>query len=250
MAAALRVISVERGYDPRAFTLLTFGGSGPLHALELARQLSIPCVLVPENPGLLSALGALVSDDVQDFSRTVMLPSEAADARSLARAYRKLELLGAAALAREGFSRARIRLERWLDVRYRGQSFEITLPFSRAFAREFHRRHEERYGYADPQRASEIVTLRVRARGLAAKPALPRERPGGRDPSAARIGTKEVWFEGKLCRRTPIYERRLLRAGNELRGPALVFEYSASAALPPGARCRVDRHRNLIIELS
>ena len=248
MAAALRVISVERGFDPRAFTLVTFGGSGPLHAVELARQLGIPRVVVPCNPGLLSALGVLLSDNVQDFSRTVMLPTDGTDTGRLERLFRTLETRGTASLRREGFPAAKIRLERWIDLRYRGQSFEISVPFSRGFAAEFHRRHEERYGYADPERPSEIVTVRVRARGLADKPDLPRGRAGRPDPSAARIGTKAVSFEEGTSAATPIYERSLLRAGHRLRGPALVFEYSASTAIPPGYRCRVDSWRNLVIE--
>jgi N-methylhydantoinase A len=249
MAAALRVISVERGHDPRDFTLVSFGGSGPLHAVDLARQLSIPRVLVPVHPGLLSALGVLLSDTVQDFSRTVMLPAAGARSRVLEASYVELERRARAAGRGEGSGPRARRLERWLDMRYRGQSFEITLPFTRGFIAEFHRRHAERYGYADPSRRSEIVTLRVRARGIVEKPRLPSERARGRDPAAARLFTAEVWFSGERAARAPVYERERLRAGNVARGPALVFEYSASTAIPPGARCEVDRYRNLWIEV-
>ncbi len=247
MEAALRVISVERGHDPRDFTLVTFGGAGGLHAVSLGRNLSIPRILIPENPGLLSALGVLLADNIQDFSRTVMLRTREADAGRIEELFGELERQGHASMVAEGYEAERIRLERRIDMRYRGQSFEISFPFSRGYSREFHRRHEQRYGYADPARESEIVTLRVRVRGLSRKPRIPRQRPGPPDPARAQIGRKEVRFSGRPVR-TAMYERALLRAGHEILGPALVFEYSATAAVPPGYRCRVDSYRNLTIE--
>ncbi len=246
MEAALRVISVERGYDPRDFTLVTFGGAGGLHAVELAASLSIPQVFIPENPGLLSALGVLLSDSVQDFSRTVMLASEEAGSVRLEERYRELERAGLASMTGEGFSPAQIRLERWIDMRYRGQSYELSFPYSRRFSHEFHRRHEQRYGYADPSRESEVVTIRVRARGLSEKPRMPKDRPGPADPRRALIKEKEVRFAGEACR-TRVYERSLLRAGNRVAGPALIFEYSATTAIPTGYLCTVDPWRNLLI---
>lgn len=246
MEAALRVISVERGYDPREFTLVTFGGAGGLHAVQLAASLSIPRVLIPENPGLLSALGVLLADSVQDFSQTVMLGCQEAGTAVLEERYLELERKGIASMAAEGFPAERTRLERWIDMRYHGQSYEISFPFSRRFAREFHRRHEQRYGYSDSTRDSEVVTIRVRARGLSDKLRMPKDRPGPPNPKAALIKEKQVRFERRSCR-TPVYERALLRAGHRIAGPALIFEYSATAAIPPGYSCRVDNFRNLII---
>lgn len=246
MESALRVISVERGHDPRDFTLATFGGAGGLHAVRLAASLSIPRVLIPQSPGLLSALGVLLSDCVQDFSQTIMLKSSRAEMCTLEKRYLDLERKGLAALKAEGFSVGRIRIERWIDMRYRGQSYEISLPFSPRFERDFHRRHEQRFGYADPGRDSEIVTLRVRARGMPPKPDLPRGRPGPPDPKRALIRKKDVHFEGRLCS-TRVYERALLRPGHRIPGPALIFEYSASTAIPPGHACEVDSYRNLVI---
>ncbi len=246
MEAALRVISVERGYDPRDFTLVTFGGAGGLHALQLAASLSIPRILIPENPGLLSALGVLLSDSVQDFSKTVMLTSQEAGTAGLDERFRELERKGLASMKTEGFSTQRIRLERWIDMRYHGQSYELSFPYTRRFVPEFHRRHEQRYGYADPTRESEVVTIRVRVRGLSEKPRMPKDHPGAKDPKRALIKEKNVRFEGKTCR-SRIYERALLRAGNRILGPALIFEYSATTALPPGYTCCVDSYRNLVI---
>ncbi len=246
MEAALRVISVERGYDPRDFTLVTFGGAGGLHAVQLAASLSIPRVLIPENPGLLSALGVLLSDSVQDFSKTVMLASQEAGTAGLEERFQELERRGLASMKAEGFSTQRIRLERWIDMRYHGQSYELSFPYSRRFVPEFHRRHEQRYGYADPTRESEVVTIRVRVRGLSEKLRMAKDRPGAKDPKRALIKEKNVRFAGKT-RRSRIYERALLRAGNRILGPALIFEYSATTALPPGYTCRVDSYRNLVI---
>jgi N-methylhydantoinase A len=246
MEAALRVISVERGYDPRDFTLVTFGGAGGLHAVQLAASLSIPRVLIPENPGLLSALGVLLSDSVQDFSQTVMLASQEAGSQALEERYRELERKALASMTAEGFRPERIRLERWIDMRYQGQSYELSFPYSRQFARDFHRRHGHRYGYSDTSRASEVVTIRVRVRGLSEKPRMPKDRPGRSDPKRALIKEKIVRFEGK-SRRTRIYERALLRAGHRIAGPALIFEYSATTAIPPGYLCTVDAYRNLLL---
>jgi N-methylhydantoinase A len=246
MEAALRVISVERGHDPRDFVLVTFGGAGGLHAAALAASLSIPKILIPSNPGLLSALGVLLADNVRDFSKTLMLRTARLDTRKLEAQFAILEAKGSASLRREGYGPDQVRLERWMDMRYRGQSFELSLPFSQGYEREFHRRHEKRYGYADASRESEIVTIRVRAAGISKKPRVTAEKPGTPDPGKAFIHEKDACFEGKI-RRTRIYERERLRAGNRIEGPALVFEYSASTAVPPGFRCEVDRHRNLVL---
>ncbi len=247
MEAALRLISVERGFDPRDFTLVTFGGAGGLHAVDLAASLSIPRVLVPENPGLLSALGMLLSDSIRDFSQTTILKTAEADPAALEKGYAALEKAGLASMIDEGFAPRGIRLERWIDMRYRGQSFEISFPYSRRYAREFHRRHEQRYGYADPGRESEIVTLRVRARGMVEKPRIVRTRPGPADPGRALIKEKQTFFRATPAL-TRVFERSRLRAGNRIKGPALIFEYSASTAVPPGYECRVDSLRNLVIE--
>lgn len=246
MESAIRLISVERGYDPREFTLITFGGAGGLHAADLARNLAIPRVLVPRHPGLLSALGVLLSDTVQDFSRTVMLSTAKARQEKLEAQYRRLEAAAMKAMRRDGLSENGIRLERWIDMRYRGQSYELSVPFAGDFDRQFHRRHEQRYGYSDPQRDSEIVTLRVRARGIVRKPRLPRTKPTSPDPTPAFLRMRKVCFSGRL-HGTPVYERSLLRAGNRIAGPALVFEYSASTVIPPDYSCVLDGFGNMII---
>jgi N-methylhydantoinase A len=133
-------------------------------------------------------------------------------------------------------------------MRYRGQSYELSFPFTRYFAAAFHRRHERRYGYSDPKRESEVVTLRVRVRGLSEKPRMPKDRLGPPDPKRALIKEKQVRFEGRICR-ARVYERSMLRAGNRIAGPALIFEYSATTSVPPGYVGEVDAYRNLLISL-
>jgi len=249
MEKAIRVISVERGYDPRRFTLVAFGGAGGLHACALAAALGIPRVQVPKFPGALSALGILRSDVVKDYVRTLLLPvaDETRLRKLLARHFAELERQARAALRDEGFLGARQRLERALDLRYRGQAYELTLSYGKNFVAAFHRAHRRRYGYADPARAVEIVNVRLRALGLTQKPALLRQAHAGRAPQAAWYKRTRVSFpEGALA--TDFYVRERLRPGNRLRGPAVIAEYSATTLVPPGWHARMDAYENLLLE--
>ncbi len=249
MERAIRVISVERGHDPRRFVLVAFGGAGGLHACELAEALAISQVLVPKFPGALSALGILCSDVVKDYSRTLLAPAERA-VPQLAREFRRLEAAARAELRREGFAPGAQRLERRLDLRYRGQAFELSLRYSRDFVRAFHRAHARRYGYADARRAVEVVNLRLRAIGLTRKPTFRAARSSARRPAAsARFQRAPVFFNGRRLP-TDFYRRERLRPGNQLRGPAVVAEYSATTLLPPGWRATVDPYENLLLERS
>ena len=251
MERAIRVISVERGHDPRDYTLVAFGGAGGLHACDLAAALGISQVLVPKFPGALSALGILLSDVVKDYSRTLLVPVDAAARARLEREFRRLEAQARADLRREGFAPGRQRLKRLLDLRYRGQAYELTLPYSRDFVRAFHQAHARRYGYADPARAIEVVNVRLRAVGVTPKPALGRARRGGsrlsRSLGTARFKRAPVWFDGRRVA-TDCYIRERLRPGKRLRGPAVIAEYSATTVLPPGWRLRVDAYENMVLE--
>jgi N-methylhydantoinase A len=172
MEKALRVISVERGYDPRGFALISFGGGGGLHAADLARALRMPKVIVPRHPGAFSALGILLSDVARDSVQSVLLsvPNEETGSsrraaefrRNLERRFATLELAARAELEREGFAAARAGAERRLDLRYRGQSYELSVPFRPDFRRLFHEQHERTYGYAHAGRPLELVNLRLR----------------------------------------------------------------------------------------
>src|SRR5258706_9279013 len=240
MERALRVIRVERGYDPRTFTLVAFGGAGGLHAAALADALGMPRVLVPRHPGLLSAWGMLVAEVVRDFARTLraVAPAEA----QLRRGFAALERTARRALARE-----RVRstaLERALDVRYAGQAYELTVPFDGTWRARFHALHRDRFGHADASRPLEVVTLRARVRGGGATvPEDPLPRRGRPVPVARR----PVWFDGRRVA-TPVHRRDLLPVGWGARGPLVVCEYSATTVVPPGWRIRVAPTGGLVLE--
>jgi len=246
MERAIRVISVERGFDPRDFALLSFGGAGGMHACSLASRLRIPTVIVPKNAGVLSALGMLLSDVVKDYSRSVLKAGEAANPSVLERLFTPMLARALPEMKREGFNRSRVRLLRFLDVRYAGQSYEITIPFSPGFRRAFNAAHLRLYGYSDEKRTVEVVNLRVKAVGLTSKPVLKKQSDKGIDPSAARTARRPMTFDGR-SHEADIFRRDRLRPGNVLRGPALVCDYESTSVVAPGFVCRVDGFDNLII---
>ncbi|HTQ87778.1 MAG TPA: hydantoinase/oxoprolinase family protein [Candidatus Solibacter sp.] len=250
MEKAIRVISIERGHDPRDYTLVAFGGAGGLHACELAAALRLPRVLVPLLPGGLSALGILRADVVREYVRTVQLAGlpELETRKRLAAAFAALERGGARELAREGFrGRARIRVERFLDCRYAGQGYELTIPAAGGFPGAFHRMHQQRYGHSDASRMVEVVNVRARMAGLTPKPGLERALRGGTSPARAMVARRRMFVAGRW-RLAPFYERAKLRAGNLLQGPAVVSEYGATTFIPDGWGGRVDSFGNLVLE--
>jgi N-methylhydantoinase A len=228
MVQALRKISVEQGYDPRDFVLVSFGGAGPLHACALARALRIPKVLVPRMPGALSAYGILISDVVRDFSRTVMLSP--GDER----------LPGHFAELGDG--------ERSLDLRYAGQGYELNVPWEGDFVRRFHELHRQRFGHSDEKRPVEVVNVRVRT--ISKTPRVKEEgetlRTGSGEQAVMR--TKRIFCDG-AWQSGKVYERERLRPGDTFAGPAVVVEYSATTFVAPDARVTVDGFRNLVIEV-
>jgi N-methylhydantoinase A len=242
MEKALRKISVEQGHDPRDFLLVSFGGAGPLHACALARALQIPKVLVPRMPGALSAYGILVSDVVRDYSRTVMLrPNDS----SIGQHFANLEDQGTRDMQAEGLNATAVRS---VDVRYAGQGYELTVNWASDFVDQFHRLHEQRYGYADPHRPIEVVNARVRM--VAATEHLALDRSLADKPSAVKQvqRSKRIHYEGEWLSGT-VYDRTELHSGDHFEGPAVVVEYSATTFVPPRCRTMVDEHSNLIIEV-
>jgi len=242
MEKALRRISIERGHDPRDFVLVSFGGAGPLHACALARALQIPKVLVPPLPGALSAYGILVSDLVRDYSRTVMLPPH--DPLLQVR-LAELEKQGIEEMRAEGFAACAVRL---LDLRYIGQGYELTVEASGDFVNQFHRLHEQRYGYADPNRPVEVVNVRVRMISCTEPlplPAVLHQTSQSRHPdrTVKRVYDDGQWLEGQ------VYRRSDLAPGDRFNGPAVVTEYSATTFVPPRCKASVDSHGNLLIEV-
>jgi N-methylhydantoinase A len=255
MEKAIRVVSIERGYDPRDFTLVAFGGAGGLHACELATALGIPRVIVPALPGALSAYGILVSDIVKDYSRTVLWTVGSADdidQRRLNAEFKTLEDIAHRDFAREGWGRSQhLLIRRTVDLRYRGQGFELNVALAGSdphkFLPAFHKEHQRRYGYSHPGRAVELVTVRLRAvLPSSVKPSLtlPRSRPASHKPKYVEvvIGTRSI--------RTQLRERAHLRPDRTERGPAVITEYSATTVVLPGMRYRVDRVGNLVIDVT
>ena len=258
MEKAIRVVSIERGYDPRQFSLVAFGGAGAMHACELAQALRIPRVIVPAYPGALSALGILISDVVKDHSRTVLLrvalASGQTDAgkprilplKKLDGIFSELQRNIAAELKKEEW-KGRAIFEPSCDVRYRGQGYELNLPYSSDLLSRFHGEHKRRYGYSSPEREVEIVTVRMRGR-VASPEKLSRLRIQTGAGKLQQSSTM-VHFAGKNYK-TPIMPRDLLKPGRTYRGPAIISEYSATSVVPPAFSFHKDPHGSLVIERS
>ena len=256
MEKAIRVVSIERGRDPRHFALVAFGGAGGLHACGLAEALSIPHVIVPAFPGALSALGILASDVVKDYSRTVLWRvSGKIPHAQLNREFAALEKTAAKDFRDEAWQGSP-RYARSVDLRYRGQGYELNLPLTKNLLKTFEQEHHRRYGYTHPNREVELVTLRLRATlqtesSRAGKVRVGTAAPGR--PGRAKLGgisgpRSEVQFDEKSYS-TKIYHRDDLRPGRNYPGPAIITEYSATTVIPPGKRFHLDRAANLIVTI-
>jgi N-methylhydantoinase A len=248
MEKAIRVISVERGYDPREYTLIAFGGAGGLHACALADALEMRGVLIPVFPGGLSALGILRADVVKEFSRTVLLPANdtPTTVKHMRAVFRTLQREGRRTLRQEGFTANKIRLENRLDMRYAGQAYELSVPASGDFVRSFHAAHEQRYGYHDSKRAVEIVNLRCRATGITDKPRIEKIARITKGAKPPRLGGLRCIFDGRT-ETAALFARKQLRAGHSFSGPAVITEYSATTLVPSGWRATVDSHGQILI---
>ncbi|MBK3331914.1 hydantoinase/oxoprolinase family protein [Persephonella atlantica] len=248
MERAVKKISIERGYDPRKLSLFTYGGAGGMHAVFLARMLEIPEVIVPKNPGIFSAFGMLLSDIIKDYSLTVMLRGDNSEYKHIQKLFFVLEEKAISDMKNEKISIKEIKLEHYLDVRYQGQSFELVVPFDRNFVEHFHRLHEKNYGYRIEDREIEIVNIRLRAVGVTEKPEIEKIEEGKNTPSKdALIGKKKVIFDGKDYD-TPVFIREKLLAGNTIKGPAVIVEYSSTTVIPPGSHLHIDIYGNMIID--
>jgi N-methylhydantoinase A len=220
-----------------------------MHAAYLAKLLSIPKVLVPESPGILSAIGMLMADIIKDYSLTVMLRQFNTDGDQLSKLFYNLESKGTEDLVSEGVAGRHVVLERYLDMRYEGQSYEIIVPFKDDYIEGFHELHEKKYGYRNPDKTVEIVNLRLRARGIPDKPTFKKSRKYSQHPSdEAILGPGEVVFDTQPIM-TQIYKRERLLSGNRIKGPAIVVEYSSTIVVPPFAEAFVDEYGNLIMEV-
>jgi N-methylhydantoinase A len=253
MERALRRVSVERGHDPRDYTLVPFGGAGPLHAAALAEALGMRRILVPPAPGVLSALGLLMADVVYDSARAVLSRADALrdDPSPLTTAREAAAQDVRAVLSRHGTPALSLEL----DVRYVGQSYELGVPLDAPITAStvadavaaFHDRHRTRYGHADPDEPVEVVALRVRGRVAEPPPELPREPKTDAPLDEAVLGTRPVWFDPDGPIETTTYARSALRHGHALDGPAVLHQYDTTIVVPPGWHARVDARQNVRI---
>lgn len=258
---ALRRVSVARGYDPRHFTLVAFGGAGGLHACAVADALQIPRVLIPRYPGVLCALGLLVADVVIDYSRPMMQPVTESTLREIAPMIEEMIAQGKAALVAEGIPRRSRQYLATMDMRYQGQAYELNVPLTATtdLREAFHETHHRTYGHALPGRVVECVNLRVRALGLVDRDVLSPEQPPDNDndlnggefagavyavPGDAKLGEKDAPDGTRLS----LFDRDLLPPGARFPGAALVFQLDSTLYVPPGWSARVDPYRNLILE--
>jgi len=251
MERAIRAISVERGYDPRDFTLVSFGGAGPLHGCALAEMLGITRILIPRTPGVLSALGMVLADLVKDYSQSVLAQGLVLNPGVVDKIFASLTIRAYEEIASEGIKREDISIERALDMRYVGQSHEVTVnePMNGDWYEAFHTAHERRFGHRHDDEPVEVVNARLKAIGRMTKPHFRPLAESGPDASHAVIGEGAVWFSAEEPTTTLYYDRDFLLAGNEIVGPAIIFQFDTTTVIGPGWNAIVDQWGNLVLEL-
>jgi N-methylhydantoinase A len=253
MSDAVRLISISRGYDPRDFALVAFGGAGALHGFAIARELSIPAVIVPPNPGVTSALGCLLVDVQHDFSESYLAGIAEADPAAIEAAFARLEKEALDRLAHEGVAASEIVLQRTIDMMYQGQwrSLAIAAPSPiRAMTdlvEAFHRSHQREYNYRRDDAPVSLFRLNLKAVGVVPKAELAIHEATGVTPRP--VSRRPVWFEADSSIETPVYERTDLPAGLKLAGPAVVEQVDSTVLIPPGTTAEVDQYLNIIIRV-
>ncbi len=254
MADAVRLVSIRRGYDPRDFALVVFGGAGPLHGVALARDLSIPTVLVPPNPGVTSALGCLLVDIKHDMSQMYLRSTDEAKLDEVDEAFRALEEEGRSRLSHEGVTDDRMQFQRFIDMRYLGQwrSMSIAVPsditaLDDAIA-QFHEEHGREHNYSRPDAPVEIYRLSVTATGLSRKAAFAKEALDTSPPTPT--SERAVIFdEDPKPIMTPIFDRDTLHAGAVVEGPAIIEQLDSTVLVPPGLKAEVDPWHTIVMQI-
>ncbi|MCR4404925.1 MAG: hydantoinase/oxoprolinase family protein [Candidatus Acetothermia bacterium] len=259
MAGLLQSMTVKRGYDPREFAVVAFGGAGPIHATAIARELSIPTVIVPVFPGVFSAWGMLMADLRHDFARTYIEPLNGADATKINQMFRDLERQVKGLFERENIENENIVLTYEMDLRYSGQEHTLGVPApakmtdadKEGLGRAFDEAHYRVYGHNAPDEAKEIVSLKVIGIGKVKKPILQALKRGRQNPAAqAKIGKRRVYVGNGRYQEFSIYRRDRLLAGNVIPGPAIIEEPTATTVVESDQTCSVDQYGNLVISLS
>jgi N-methylhydantoinase A len=246
IAEALRAATVEKGLDPREMVLVAFGGAGPMFACEVARQLEIEKIVVPPAAGLLSSLGLLLAEPLHDSVKTILKGAENVNPRELERIFRKMEGRSSNLLRKEGVEERDVKNQRLVDVRYVGQSYELSIPLSgrivtrsvvRSAVRNFHRMHQAKYGYSQSDGPVEIVNLRSYCRGKAG--AFPRE-IGSFSRERGLPGRRRVWFTNGHGIECQVFRRKSLFPGRKGRGPCVIEDYDSTLVVPPKARYLIE----------
>ncbi len=259
MSGLLQSMTVKRGYDPREFALVAFGGAGPIHAVAIARELAIPTVIVPPFPGVFSAWGMLMADLRHDFSQTYIKSMDDAEVAAINTTFRELEARVKELFARESVEEASVALSYGLDLRYVGQEHTLSVPapatlqdaHREQLGKSFDELHLKVYGHNAPEEPKEIVSLKLTSIARAKKPSLELIPSGSAAPTAeAKLGQRKVYVGGGSYEEFSILRRDRLLAGNSFHGPALIEEATATTVVEKGQSCTVDRYGNLIIELS
>jgi N-methylhydantoinase A len=255
MIRGIRLVTVEKGLDPRDFALVCFGGAGPLHAVKLAQELGIRTILVPGGPGVTCALGLLMADFRHDYSRTFVGRLATLDPGRLQAAFAALEARAWAQMTVDGFTEDSVVLTRAADLRHAGQGYELEVPVPTgdcdramldALAGEFGQRHCAKYGYAMAPETVEIITLRLVAIGVRAKPVFAEQPEGPPDPAPALKSRRRAFMDG-AWHDVPVYDRALLACGMRVAAPAIVEQEDSTTALFEGYGLEVDRFGNLVI---
>ena len=260
MARAIRTISVQRGHDPRDYAMMAFGGAGPLHAARLAAELDMARIIIPPSPGIMCAIGLLLTDLRADFAATRLMAAEPGSADAAEAILSPLVAEAESWLATEHVAPDERRLSRTVDMRYRGQNYElavrvpegpVTANSIAALIAGFEDAHKQRYGFLAEEEGVEFVTFRVEAFGVVKKASFAASEPGPADPAPAEIGTRQTYFAsaGEIVE-TPVYGRDKLKAGMSFNGPAIVEQMDTTTVVPPGTRLTVDTMNNLIMEAS
>ncbi len=248
MERALRVISVERGYDPRDFSLFSFGGAGGLHAVALARQMGIPKVIISKFASTLSAYGMLASNVIKDYVKTVMLPGSIA-LKTIEGQFSPMISTGVQEVRAEGIPATQIEIQTSVDVRFTGQSYELNVPYSDHFIADFHQVHLLAYGYTYEDKTIEIVNLRVRVTGKIDAIALPKVRLGNKKISYSLLEYRQVELPSGNSR-LPVYDYARLSPGFEFSGPALIVSPDTTILVDVDDEVYVDAYQNLLINVS
>ncbi len=254
MADAVRLISISRGYDPRDFALVAFGGAGALHGVALARELSIPVVIVPPSPGVTSALGCLLVDIQHDLAESYICPAASADPVAIETAFATLENEAWARMRHEGVAEDQVLMQRTIDMMYQGQWRSLAVPAGRPVGSiavligAFHAQHEREYNFRRDDAPVDLYRLNVQAVGVVAKAALAEHAPSGQTP--APHGRRPVWFGAAEPFDTAIYRRADLPAGAIIEGPAIVEQLDATTVIPPATTATVDRFLNLVMRVA